>query len=682
MNRLANESSPYLLRHKDNLVDWYPWGAEALAAAEAQNKPILLSIGYTACHWCHVMEKESFFNAETAALMNENFINIKVDREERPDIDQLYQAAANIMGHMGGWPLTIFLTPKGAPFVTGTYFPDEERLGLPAFKKVLTDMAQLYRDKGEQVAQTTTAAVTQLTNLWSRDMRGPLDATLLDTGALRIAQRFDIFFGGQTGNMKFPAVTLLEVLWRAFLRTGLPQFMQLTSISLDNILLGGLWDHVGGGFSRYCSDERWQIPHFEKMLNDNAMLLELMTSIWQYNRNGLCQTRIEETIAFLLRDMRSDDAFSASIGADTDGEEGKYYLWSEAEIDATLMGTFVAKFKTVYNVTRDGNYQGKNILQRIGSPAPFPQSDADEALLVKQRELLLKARQNRTQPTVDNKILADWNGLAIAAIANAGAVFQRSEWTTAAIKAFDFVVKALGDGDRLHHSWCNGKRGAQGFADDYAQMARAALVLYETVGEKRYLEQAKAWVRTLNEHYWDTANGGYFYTADDAEPLIVRARMVFDQPTPSANGTMLQVLSRLAMTTGMQEYGERINTMLNGFAGEAARAWISMGSYFNGFEYALSNLHLVVIGPLNNPKTHELTAAILGRALPNRCLSVVSPDQQFPEGHPMHGKSMVNGQPTAYLCQRQSCSAPITNPVTLSQMLQLPQRPQAGAPPQ
>ncbi len=682
MNRLANESSPYLLGHKDNPVDWYTWGAEALAAAAAQNKPILLSIGYTACHWCHVMEKESFSNTQTAALMNDNFINIKVDREERPDVDSLYQASANLMGLQGGWPLTIFLTPKGEPYFAGTYYPDEERLGHPAFKKVLADVARLYREQGDQVAQATANVITQLTNLWHRDMRGPLDASLIDTGALRIAQRFDMFFGGPTGAMKFPSVVLLEVLWRAFLRSGMPQFMQLTSITLDNILLGGLFDHIGGGFARYCTDERWLIPHFEKMLNDNAMLLELMTGVWQFNRNNLCRARIEETATFLLRDMRNGDAFAASIDADSEGEEGKYYVWTEAEIDAALMGTFAAKFKTAYNVVREGSFQGRNILQRIGSPAPYPQSEADEALLAKQRELLLKVRQSRVAPAVDDKVLADWNGLAIAALANAGAVLQNAEWTTAAIRAFDFVVKALGEGDRLHHSWRAGKRSRNAFADDYAHMARAALILFEIVGDKRYLEFAKTWVRTLNEHYWDALNGGYFYTADDAEPLIVRARMVVDQPTPSANGTLLQVLTRLTMVTGDRAYAERVNTMLNGFAGEAARVWMSMGSYFNGLEYAVSDLHLVVVGPLSHPKTHELTAAILGRALPNRCLTVVGPDEVFPADHPMHGKTMVNGQPTAYVCQRQTCSAPITNPVTLSQMLQLPQRPQAGALPQ
>ncbi|MEJ1967849.1 MAG: thioredoxin domain-containing protein [Rhizomicrobium sp.] len=680
MNRLANESSPYLKLHQDNPVDWYPWGAEALAAAEAQNKPILLSIGYTACHWCHVMRDESFRDPDLAAFMNANFINIKVDREERPDIDQVYQASANLMGHGGGWPLTAFLTPQRLPFIVGTYFPKEERAGLaPPIRRVLEDVLATWRDQPGQVQAITDQVTRELANLWRRDMRGALDQNTLDTAAIRIGQRFDIFFGGPTGPMKFPSITQVEVLWRAFLRTGMPQFITLVSTALDNMLLGGLWDHVGGGFSRYCVDERWLVPHWEKMLCDQAQILEMMTSVWQFNRNTLCTARIGQTVDFLLRDMKVGDAFAASIDSDSDGEEGKYYLWTEAEIDAALTGTFVAKFKTVYNVSRAGNYQGRNILQRLGSPAPFPQSEADEALLARQRALLLKVRQQRTAPMRDDKVLADWNGLTIAALANAGAAMRRSDWTSAAIAAFDFVAKALGDGDRLFHSWHAGRRGAPGFADDYCHMARAALILFEVVGEKRFLEQAQRWVRVLNEHFWDEQNNGYFFTSDDVDPMIVRPRMVFDQPTPAANNMMIQVLARLMMVTGDQAHADRINKLVNTFAGEAQRVFLSMGSYFSSLEFALAQLHLVVIGPLSHPKTHELANAVLDRVLPNRFLTVVAPDDAFPVGHPMHGKTMQNGQPTAYLCQRGTCSAPITNPVTLSQMLQLPQRPQPGA---
>jgi uncharacterized protein YyaL (SSP411 family) len=674
-NLLARETSPYLLLHKDNPVHWRPWGPEALAEAAAANKPVLLSVGYTACHWCHVMNRESFADAETAALMNQNFVNIKVDREDRPDIDQIYQAAANAMGHTGGWPLTMFLTPKGVPFFAGSYFPKEERQGMPAFKKVLTDVSQLYREQPEPVSQNADRVMQHLNTLWQRDMRGPIDASAIEAAAVRIGQRFDIFFGGPLGTMKFPSVTQLDVLWRAFLRNGSSQFMQLVSTTLDNMLLGGLCDHVGGGFARYCTDERWMVPHFEKMLYDNAMILDMMVSVWQFNRNVLCRLRIDESVAFLLRDMMVEDAFASSLDADSEGVEGKYYVWTEAEIDAVLAGTFVQRFKAAYNVRREGKFEGKNILHRLGSTAPFPQSDADEALLKKQRELLLAARQKRVPPLRDDKVLADWNGLAISALANAGAALQRPEWTNAAIKAFDFVVRTLGDGDVLHHAWHRGKRGARGFADDYAHMIRAALVLWELVGDKRYLDHAKRWARTMNEHFWDEKSGGYFFTSDDADPLIVRTRMLFDQPVASANSTMIAQLARLYQATTEDDYIKRADALFKAFGGEASRAFVSSGSYFSALETALAALQIVIVGPNTHPKTHELAAAVLGRSLPNRLLVVVGPDEKLPERHPAHGKAMQNGLPTAYVCQRGTCSAPITNPVTLSQALQLPLRP-------
>ncbi|MEI9996096.1 MAG: thioredoxin domain-containing protein [Rhizomicrobium sp.] len=685
MNRLATETSPYLLQHKDDAVAWYPWGPEALAAAQAQNKPIHLSIGYSACHWCQVMGEESFSDPQTAAVLNAEYINILVDREERPDVDQVYQAAANLMGNAGGWPLTIFLDTARVPFFVGTYFPKEERAGLaPPLSRVLGDLRRLREERAADLTTASENIKRELTSLWHRDMRGPIDANTLDSAAIRIAQRFDIFFGGVVGQQnKFPSATQLEVLWRAFLRTGMGQFMQVVSTTMDNILLGGLCDHVGGGFYRYCVDERWLVPHFEKTLVDNAQILELITGLWQFNRNPLCAARAAETVEFLLRDLKNGAAFAAGISSDSEGQTGKYYLWSEAEVDAALAGTFIAKFKAAYNVVRDGAFNGKNVLQRLGSPAPFPQPEADEALLAKQRSLLLKARQGRTPPPRDDKVLADWNGIAIAALANAGSAFEQTAWVQAAIEAFEFVVKTMGDGDRLYHSWIGGKRGARGFADDYAHMARAAIALYEAVGDKRYLDQARRWTRVLNEQFWDKERGGYLFTAEDGESMIVRARMVFDQPAPSANATMIKVLTCLMMATGDASYSERLNQLVGAFAGEAQRAFISMGAYFSGLEFGMSGLQLVVIGPLNHPKTHELTAAILGRALPNRFLTVLAPDDAFPEGHPMHGRGMQNGQPTAYVVQRGQVSAPVTNPVTLSQMLQLPPpRPQPGQRPQ
>ncbi|HEY3777335.1 MAG TPA: thioredoxin domain-containing protein [Rhizomicrobium sp.] len=676
-NLLGRETSPYLLLHRDNPVHWRPWGADALAEAETNNKPILLSIGYTACHWCHVMNEESFQDPETAALMNEHFVNIKVDREERPDIDQIYQTAANSLGHTGGWPLTMFLTPQGEPFYAGAYFPNEERYGQPAFKRVLPEVARLYREQPDPVANTTARVQQTFANLWSRDTRGNLDSTILDQCAVRVAQRFDIFYGGITGAPKFPSTGLLELLWRAHLRTGVPQFLQLALTTLDHMALSGIYDHVGGGFARYATDERWQVPHFEKMLYDNALLIDIYTLAWQHNRSALYRERIEETVNWLLREMLVEHGFAASLDADQDGEEGKYYLWSEAEIDAALAGTFVQRFKEAYGVRRDGNFEGRNILQRIGNPYPLP--EADEALLRKQRELLLAARLKRKPPLRDDKVLADWNGMAIAALANAGMVFRNASWTAAAIRAFDFVEKILGDGGRLHHSWRNGARQHTGFADDYAHMARAAFTLWEATADRRFLSRAQAWAHVLNEHFWDAQNGGYFYTSDDSDPLIARTRVVFDQATPSANGVMVALLSRLHFATADTLYRDRANALIEAFSGEVTRAFLSMGSYLNGLDLAITGLQIVIVGAIDSPKTHELASAVLGRSLPNRMLMVLDPRQPLPPGHAAAGKTMQNGQPTAYVCQRMTCSAPITNPVTLSQMLQLPSRPQGQA---
>jgi uncharacterized protein len=670
-NLLDRETSPYLLLHKDNPVHWRPWGQEAFEEAESTGKPILLSIGYTACHWCHVMNSESFGDPDIAAVMNENFINIKVDREERPDIDQLYQTAATALGHQGGWPLTMFLTPRGEPFVAGAYFPKEDRLGQPAFKRVLPEVLRLYNDQPEPVANTVARVQTAFAQLWGRDLRGPLDGTVVDQAAVKCAQRYDIFYGGITGAPKFPTAALTELLWRGYLRTGANQFALLVQTTLDNICLGSLFDHIGGGFYRYCVDERWFTPHFEKMLYDNALMVDLLTLVCQHNRLPQYVDRIEDTIGWLFREMMVGDAFASSLDADSEGEEGRYYTWSEAEIDAALMGTFMQRFKDAYGVRREGNFQGRNIVFRFGRLA-FPLAPADEALLKKQRELLLQARMKRTAPLRDDKVLADWNGMMIAALARSGSVFRRADWVTAAIKAFDFVVKALGDGDRLYHSWRDGKRGYKGFADDYAHMARAALTLWEATGENRFLERSQAWVRTLNEHFWDMQNGGYFYTADDSEPLIFRSRMVFDQNAPSGNGTMVGLLAQLFMVTADQAYRERCNALIQAFSGEVNRTFISMGTFMNGLDITFAALEIVIIGQRNHQKTQELVQAVMGRSLPNRVLHVVDSGNQLPAGHPAHGKAMENGQPTAYICQRMTCSAPIANAVTLSQVLLLP----------
>ncbi len=663
---LDSATSPYLLSHKDNPVQWRTWGPEALAEAKAQDKPILLSLGYAGCHWCQVMSRESFSDAETAALINDNFIPILADREERPDLDMLYQGAAGLMSHPGGWPLNIFLRPDGTPFWVTGYLPPEPKPDSPSFRSVVSDTAQLWktdRARADDIAGKVHEAVE---NLYNRDMTTSQESMNLDLAALRIGQRFDVFFGGMLGNMKFLNPLLLDVLWRAFLRTGTAQFSQIIFTSLDGMLFGGAYDHIGGGFFRHSLDERWLEPAFEKMLYDNAQMIDVCSQIFQFNRNELSRQRVTETINFLLRDMQVGGAFAAAISSGAQVEDSKFYTWSEAEIDAALVGTFSARFKQVYGITRDGLFQGRNLPRRLGNPVPA--SDADEALLTKQRDMLLAVREKRTKPRRDDRILTDWNGLAINALARAGAVFNKPEWIQAAIDAFDAVVALSGgEGDTLAHV-----KGSPGIADDYANMARAAIQLWEVTGDERFLAPAKAWTKVLDAHFWNNKINGYCFYADNVEPLFVRPRMLFDNPAPSVNGTMLVVLTRLALLTGERDYMTRASTLAATFGNEANRMLQGSGGYFVGFEYLVNSLVIVVIGHKGNAKTVELIRAFWGKPMPSGMIMQVEPGDPLPPGHPASGRGMEGGQPTAYICQAGNCSIGFTAAAALSEAITLP----------
>lgn len=679
-NLLSHETSPYLLLHKDNPVHWRPWGPDALAEAEASNKPILLSIGYTACHWCHVMNEESFSDQATADIINENFIPIKVDREERPDIDQVYQSAITAFGTQGGWPLTMFLMPTGGPFAGGTYFPKEERTGATSFKTALVNVATLYSQQSDSAAASAETIRQRLGELWGRNQRGDLGQFNFAQVAVRIGQRYDVFFGGMQGTPKFPHMGQIEALFRAYLRHSMPQFHLLYSTALQQISLGGIYDHVGGGIARYATDEMWLTPHFEKMLYDNAQYIEMLTLAWQLDRHPLYAIRIEETAEWVLRDMRSGGAFASSIDADSEGEEGKYYLWSEAEIDVALTGTFAQKFKQIYGVTAQGNHKGKNILHRLAPGSQFGISEADEVLLKKQRAILLEVRDKRVAPLRDDKVQADWNGMMISALANAGATFKKTAWTAAAIQAFDFVERSMSDGDLLFHSWRNGRRYHAGFAEDYAHMARAALTLWQATDDNRYLERARKWVHTLNSHFWDHQNGGYFQTADFSDPLIARVRSAVDQIIPCANGIMPAVLARLYFATADNMYRSSSNALVEAFSGELSTAYLGMTTFINSFETVVNGMQIVIVGSIASPRTHELINAVLGRALPNKLIMRIDPKDILPPRHPAYGKTMVDGQATAYICQQQSCSQPVTSPVELSQRLMPATERAAGQP--
>src|SRR3569833_829994 len=663
---LNDSNSPFISSHKDNPIKWREWGPEALGEAQASGKPILLSLGQVVCHWCHVLSRESFCDPEVAALVEENFIPILVDRDQRPDVDMLYQGAAGIMQHQGGWPLNIFLHPDGRPFWVAGYQPLEDTAQGPSFRRVVRETLDLWNSDRARV-ETTGDQVRQAVDvLYNRDMTMAREQMNLDLAAVRIGQRHDIFFGGLQGPVKFPNPLLLEVLWRAYLRTGTQQFSQLIFTSLDSILFGVTYDHVGGGFFRHAMDERWMEPSFEKMLYDQALMIDLCSGIWQVYRSDLCRQRVTETITFLQREMQVGGAFAASISSGSQTEDGKYYTWREAEIAAGLVGTFSARFKQVYGITRDGNVQGRNLPQRLGNPVPA--NDADEALLAKQRDMLLAARAKRTAPFRDARVLADQNGLVIAAIARAGRIFDKPEWIEAAIKAFKTNNATQDQTDnRLQHT-----AGSRGVVNDNADMARAALTLREVTGDERFLDQARAWTKALDDHFWNNQINGYAFYPDDSDPLFVRPRMVFDNPSPAANGTMLFVLTRLAMLTGEVGFMSRASTLAATFGNEANRMLQGAGSFLNGFEYLINALVIVVIGHKGHARTQELLRAFWSRPMPNAMVVQLEPGDALPAGHPAAGRGMEGGHPTAYICQTGQCSQPITNAADLAAALTLP----------
>ncbi|MEQ1753538.1 MAG: thioredoxin domain-containing protein [Micropepsaceae bacterium] len=668
MNTLAQSTSPYLLQHKDNPVHWRMWGPEALEESKQTGKPILVSVGYAACHWCHVMAHESFENPSTAALMNDLFVNIKVDREERPDIDAIFQTALNMMGEQGGWPLTMFLTPAGEPYWGGTYFPPEAKFGKPAFNDVLKEVSRLYRENGEQVAKNTQTIRTGLQRVFEVNRPGAqLDPITLDAAMKRLCQQFDVFHGGIFGAPKFPNVPVVELMWRAYSNTGLGQFQQAVDLTLSNMCQGGIYDHLGGGFARYSVDEVWHVPHFEKMLYDNALLTDLLTTVWLHGRNPTYRARIEETLSWTLREMVVEGGgFASSLDADTDGEEGKFYTWSEAEVD-TLLGKDAPLFKQVYDVRPQGNWEGKNILHRLRMALALPA--VQEGKLNALREKMLTQRDTRTHPLRDDKVLADWNGLMILAMASAADGLNRMDWQAAAVKAFWFVADTMSNGDRLCHSWRNGQAGVSGMADDYANMARAAIALFEITGHKPYLEKAVAWVKTMDSLFWRADIGGYALTPNDGDAQLVRVRTVLDGATPSANGTMMHVLARLFGLTGDKLNAERYSVLTQAFAEDARRQPAAAATYYNGFDLILRAVQIVIVGDKNSAGVGAFRDVLRRTNLINKIVLNISPAETLYAGHPASGKGQVDGKVTVYVCSGQTCSLPITDPAQLEVQL-------------
>ena len=663
-NALGGETSPYLLQHKDNPVHWRPWGEAAFARARAENKPVLLSVGYAACHWCHVMAHESFESAAIAGLMNEHFVNIKVDREERPDVDAVYQAALQAMGEQGGWPLTMFVTPDGAPFWGGTYFPPESRWGRPGFPEVLGAMARIWRDEPDKIAHNAAALREMLADLGRPQGGGALSIESLDRAATLALRLVDMRRGGTNGAPKFPQAPLFRFLWRAHLRTKSAPLRDAVIVTLDNICQGGIYDHAGGGFARYSTDEEWLAPHFEKMLYDNAQLIELLAETWRETKSPLYAARVRETIDWMLADMKTGGqggsfAFASAYDADSEGEEGKYYVWTEAEIDSVLgLGPEAALFKKTYDVTAAGNWENHNILRR--DPGAGFLSEADETRLKDCRGRLLAVRKKRIPPQCDDKVLADWNGLAVAALATAGAAFGQESWIAAAKTVFAFVTERMAGPDgRLRHSWRAGSARNPAILEDHAQMARAALALFEATGARDYLEHAEQFVAAADAQHWDAGAGGYFLAAADTTDVILRTKPVLDNATPAGNGAMAEVLARLYHLTGRDDYRARAEAVLRALVPERIEMQINAPGLLCAFEYLERPTHIVVAG--EGAGADELLAAAHALSASAKIIQRVGDGSALPPAHPAHGKGPVGGKAAAYVCVGRTCGLPVTN---------------------
>jgi uncharacterized protein YyaL (SSP411 family) len=668
-NLLRHETSPYLLQHADNPVHWRPWGAAALEEARETNRPILLSIGYAACHWCHVMAHESFEDPETAALMNELFVSIKVDREERPDIDHLYMSALHALGEQGGWPLTMFIAPDGAPFWGGTYFPPEPRWGRPSFRQVLRGVSEAWRTDHEMV-QHNTAALRRVLAGMSTANPGELPTPgHLDAVATTLLRLNDPEQGGLKGAPKFPNPPIFRFLWQNAFRTGRAEGQDALHLMLQRMSQGGIYDHLGGGFARYSTDAIWLVPHFEKMLYDNAQLLELLALAHAHRPDPLYAERAAETVGWMVRDMTAASAngraaFAASEDADSEGEEGRFYVWTDAEVDR-LLGDAATPFKRAYDVTPGGNWEGHTILRRVTPPG----STEDEIALALSRQILFGARAHRIRPGRDDKVLADWNGLAIAALARAASVFARPDWLARAEEAHDFVLAEMSVPDgRVQHAWRLGRVTAAGLLDDQAAMARASLALFEASGEPARLAQGIRLAEAALAAFSDGQGGCYTTAADATDVPLTRPRTAADNATPAGVGVLAEVFARLWHLTGDAGWRERAEALLRAFSGNPDQ-FAAMPTLLAAADLLEEAATVVIAGDTLHALAQALTAAALAAADPAVVVLRAPSLDALPADHPAFGKSAGTEGAAAYVCRRNVCGLPMVDGEALAASL-------------
>jgi uncharacterized protein YyaL (SSP411 family) len=666
-NHLANETSPYLLQHADNPVDWYPWGEEALQKAKREDKPIFLSIGYSACHWCHVMAHESFEDEQVAAILNEHFVSIKVDREERPDLDHIYMSAVQAMTGSGGWPMSVFLTPDGLPFYGGTYFPSRRLYGMPSFTEILLAVADAWQHRREELIEGSQelVAVIERQGVKREDvMREDVKRETLRTAFDDLRQRFDTVHGGWGDAPKFPQPMVLEFLLRYHHTTGDESALPMVIQTLEAMARGGMYDQLGGGFHRYSVDNRWLVPHFEKMLYDNAQLARVYLHTWQVTGEPFYRTIAEEILDYVAREM-TDDAggFYSTQDADSEGEEGKFFVWTPTEIRQVL-GDEAETFMAAYGVTEGSNFEGKNILEFVGNLDQRP-------ALSEARRKLLAAREQRVHPGRDEKVLTAWNGLMLAAFAEAARALGRGDYQQIAERNAAFLLRELRSEDgRLYRTWKGGEAKINGYLEDYTHLIAGLLELYQTTFEPHWYLAAHELTGLMMEHFSDSS-GGFFDTSDDHEALIIRLKEVQDNAVPSGNAMAAFVLLQLSGLSGEPRYAELAQRSLEPMQPLLARYPLGFGQWLIALDYALSHpREIAIVGNPEAADTRALLEVCRSGYRPHQVVALGAPDAEAPVIPLLQGRHQIEGRATAYVCADMTCRAPVTDPAALQALLE------------
>ncbi|HEX8118183.1 MAG TPA: thioredoxin domain-containing protein [Pyrinomonadaceae bacterium] len=677
-NRLARETSPYLLQHAHNPVDWFPWGEEALERSKREDKPILLSRGYSACHWCHVMERESFENEEIARQMNEQFVNIKVDREERPDLDQIYMSAVQMMTRHGGWPLTVFLTPDLVPFYGGTYFPPEDRHQMPGFPRILAAVSEAYRTRPEEVRQSAWEILSELRRMGvAQESSEGIDAQLLDHAYRGLARSFDPRFGGFGGAPKFPSSMNLDFFLRVYKRTGDARALEMATHSCRMMAQGGMYDQLGGGFHRYSTDARWLVPHFEKMLYDNALLTRLYLHAHQATGEQFFRHVAEETLGYVRREMLDESgAFYSTQDADSEGVEGKFFVWDKEEVESLLGPEDARLFCAYYDVTEGGNFEERNILN-----VPRPAEEVARELNVTVERLaealnrgrgrLFNERETRVKPGRDEKVITAWNGLMLEAFAEASAVLESDDYRDIAERNAEFILGTLVKDGLLLHVYKDGRAKHVGFLDDYAFVVSALVTLYEATGRLRWLEAASALADKMVEEFWDEEGGGFFYNGRSGEELIVRNKDYFDNATPSGNSVAAEALLRLSVLTGNEDYRRKAVNLLRLVRDTVERYPSAFGYALGAIDFYLSTpREVVVVGEAEQAR--PLLREVWRRYIPNKVVVVSNEvDEAAVRLVPLlQERTAQGGRATAYVCESYAGLQPVNTPEALAAQLE------------